>query len=111
MHQSKLSKRERTKQNKLARAIPILAQHTEAKYEETETYFRGGLRRVRPYYFTFTTHAKGRWCGEKLSEVFAREFRALEAEEYKRCIREGLVKVSSIYVYSYSYFICSTDTR
>ena len=66
---------------------------------------------MRPYYFTFTTHAKGRWCGEKLSEVFAREFRALEAEEYKRCIREGLVKVSSIYVYSYSYFICSTDTR
>ena len=49
VHQSKLSKRERTKQNKLARAIPILAQHTEAKYEETETYTSGGLRRVRPY--------------------------------------------------------------
>ena len=90
---AKLSKREKTKQNKLARSIPILDQHTDAKYGETETYFEAGLRKVRPYYFTFTTHAKGRWCGDKLSEVFAREFRALEPGEYRRCIEEGLVKV------------------
>ena len=25
---------------------------------ETETYFENGLRKVKPYYFTFTTHAK-----------------------------------------------------
>ena len=92
---SKPSKRERTKENKVARNIPILAQHTEAKFEETETYFQGGLRRVRPYYFTFTTHAKGRWVGEKLSEVFAREFRALEPAEYERCIEQGLVRVNN----------------
>ena len=90
---TKLSKRERTKQNKIARSIPILAQHTEAKFDETETYFENGLRKVRPYYFTFTTHAKGRWCGDKLRDVFAREFRALDPEEYERCIKEGLVKV------------------
>ena len=48
---------------------------------------------MRPYYFTFTTHAKGRWCGDKLSEVFAREFRALDTNEYNRCIEEGLIKV------------------
>ena len=90
---SKLSKRERTKQNKIARSIPILAQHTEAKFEETETYIENGLRKIRPYYFTFTTHAKGRWCGDRLKDVFAREFRALDPEEYERCIKEGLVKV------------------
>ena len=39
----KKSKRERTKENKEARNIPILAQHTEAKYEETETYFQVGI--------------------------------------------------------------------
>ena len=50
---------------------------------------------MRPYYFTFTTHAKGRWCGEKLSEVFAREFRALDQGEYSRCIERGLVKVNN----------------
>ena len=92
-HAAKLSKREKTKQNKIARSIPILDQHTDAKYEETETYFEAGLRKVRPYYFTFTTHAKGRWCGDKLSEVFAREFRALEPEEFRRCIQEGFVQV------------------
>ena len=92
---SKMSKREKTKQNKEARNIPILAQHTEAKYDETETFFQGGLRRVRPYYFTFTTHAKGRWVGERLCQVFAREFRALQEGEYSRCIELGLVKVNN----------------
>ena len=90
----KLSKREQTKKNKIARSIPILPQHTDAKYDETETYFENGLRKVRPYYFTFTTHAKGRWVGDKLSNVFAREFRAMEPKDYLRCIEEGLIKVN-----------------
>jgi len=94
VYSTKLSKRERTKQNKIVRDIPILPQHTEAKFEETETYFEKDLRKVRPYYFTFTTHAKGRWCGDKLSDVFAREFRAMEPQEYKRCIEEGFIKVN-----------------
>jgi hypothetical protein len=41
-----------------------------------------GLRKVYPYYFTFTTFTKGRWVGEKILDVFAREFRAHPAEEY-----------------------------
>lgn len=41
-----------------------------------------GLRKVYPYYFTFTTFTKGRWVGEKILEVFAREFRAHPVEEY-----------------------------
>ena len=98
----KLSKREKTKLNKVARSIPILDQHTEAKYNETETYFEAGLRKVRPYYFTFTTHAKGRWCGDKLSEVFAREFRALEPEEFYRCIQQGFVQVRKYYLLHYN---------
>jgi len=90
----RLSKRERTKKNKLARSIPILDQYTDAKFDETETYFENGLRKVRPYHFTFTTHAKGRWVGDKLSDVFAREFRAMEPGAYSRCIEEGLIRVN-----------------
>lgn len=45
----RLSKRERTKLNKVARDIPILAQHTEERYKETETFFEGGLRKVSVY--------------------------------------------------------------
>ena len=41
-----------------------------------------GLRKVYPYYFTFTTFTKGRWVGEKILDVFAREFRAHPVEEY-----------------------------
>ena len=43
---------------------------------------RAGLRKVYPYYFTFTTFTKGRWVGEKILEVFGREFRAHPVEEY-----------------------------
>lgn len=43
---------------------------------------RSGLRKVYPYYFTFTTFTKGRWVGEKILDVFAREFRAHPVEEY-----------------------------
>lgn len=41
-----------------------------------------GLRKVYPYYFTFTTFTKGRWVNQNILDVFAREFRAHPAEEY-----------------------------
>jgi hypothetical protein len=41
-----------------------------------------GLRKVYPYYFTFTTFTKGRWVGQKILDVFAKEFRAHPVEEY-----------------------------
>lgn len=53
-----------------------------------------GLRKVYPYYFTFTTFTKGRWVGEKILDVFAREFRAHPAEEYERCINAGTLTVN-----------------
>ncbi|KAJ8961157.1 hypothetical protein NQ318_008837, partial [Aromia moschata] len=53
-----------------------------------------GLRKVYPYYFTFTTFTKGRWVGERILDVFAREFRAHPAEEYERCIQAGTLTVN-----------------
>jgi len=47
-------------------------------------FFFSDLRKVYPYYFTFTTFTKGRWVGERILDVFAREFRAHPAEEYVR---------------------------
>ena len=57
---------------------------TDERYNETSYYHEPetGLRKVYPYYFTFTTFTKGRWVGEKILDVFAREFRAHPAEEY-----------------------------
>lgn len=43
-----------------------------------------GLRYVKPYYFTFTTHAKGRWVGSTVYDVFCREFQSETPEYYVR---------------------------
>ncbi|XP_026844499.1 RNA pseudouridylate synthase domain-containing protein 2-like [Drosophila persimilis] len=67
---------------------------TDEKYDETSYYFENGLRKVYPYFFTFTTFTKGRWVGEKILDVFAREFRAHPAEEYKRSIETGKLTVN-----------------
>ncbi|XP_053949814.1 pseudouridylate synthase RPUSD2 [Anastrepha ludens] len=64
------------------------------RYDETSYYFENGLRKVYPYYFTFTTFTKGRWVGEKILDVFSREFRAHPPEEYKRSILTGSLKVN-----------------
>ncbi|XP_055598085.1 pseudouridylate synthase RPUSD2-like isoform X3 [Uranotaenia lowii] len=67
---------------------------TDERYHETSYYIENGLRKVYPYYFTFTTFTKGRWVGEKILDVFAREFRAHPAEEYERCIKAGTLTVN-----------------
>ncbi|XP_055370718.1 pseudouridylate synthase RPUSD2-like [Condylostylus longicornis] len=67
---------------------------SEDRYNETSYYFENGLRKVYPYYFTFTTFTKGRWVGEKILDVFSREFRAHPAEEYERSINSGSLTVN-----------------
>lgn len=45
-----------------------------------------GLRCIKPYYFTFTTHAKGRWVGKQLIDIFKSEFKSNPVEYYVRMI-------------------------
>jgi len=47
------------------------------KYEETEYYFEGYLRKVYPYYYNYNAWCKGRWLGCKIYDVIKKEFRAL----------------------------------
>lgn len=68
---------------------------TDDKYEETSYYFDNGLRKVYPYYFTYTTYAKGRWVGKTLLDVFANEFRAHSSDEYETHIKRGLLTVNN----------------
>lgn len=67
---------------------------TEDRYDETSYYFENGLRKVYPYFFTFTTFTKGRWVGERILDVFMREFRAHPVEEYEKAIRSGNLTVN-----------------
>lgn len=66
----------------------------EDRFDETSYYVENGLRKVYPYFFTFTTYTKGRWVGESILDIFAREFRAQSADVYKRCIQNGTLTVN-----------------
>lgn len=89
---------------------------SDERYDETSYYFENGmanilinqlrrcsiiklqfigLRKVYPYFFTFTTFAKGRWVDEKILDVFVREFRAAPPEEYERSLEAGKLTVNS----------------
>lgn len=68
--------------------------YSDDRFNETSYYYESGLRKVYPYYFTFTTFTKGRWVGDTILDVFSREFRAHPAEEYKRCIEAGSLTVN-----------------
>lgn len=61
---------------------------------ETEYYFENGLRKVRPYKFIYHAHAKGRWLGRPLLDVFMGEFRDLTPAYYKDAIETGRITVN-----------------
>lgn len=45
-------------------------------------YYEGGLRRVKPYHYTYNTFCKERWRGRTLEEIFTSEFRDRRPEYY-----------------------------
>lgn len=57
-------------------------------------YFENGLRKVKPYYFTYKTHVKSRWIGRTVHEVFTKEL-GQEADITKKEISNKLIYVSS----------------
>ncbi|XP_064641365.1 pseudouridylate synthase RPUSD2-like [Lineus longissimus] len=61
---------------------------------ETKYFFENGLRKVRPYFFTFSTYAKRRWVGRTILDVYSEEFLQLTREEYKLFIEAGSLKVN-----------------
>ena len=46
-----------------------------------------GLRKVKPYWYNYTTMAKGRWLGREILEIISTEFRDRSMEYY---VRPGL---------------------
>lgn len=63
-------------------------------FEETSYYVKDGLRYIKPYFFTFTTHCKGRWFGKKLIDVFTKEFRMESPAYYKAAVESGKITVN-----------------
>ena len=57
-------------------------------------YYEGGLRRIKPYHWTYNTWVKERWRGRTIMEVFESEFRDRPKEYYQQCIDSGFVVVN-----------------
>ncbi|KAL2149189.1 hypothetical protein VTH82DRAFT_8537 [Thermothelomyces myriococcoides] len=57
-------------------------------------YFKDGLRRVSPYFYTYNTWCKERWRGRELVEVFQSEFRDRPIEYYRAAMESGQVAVN-----------------
>jgi RluA family pseudouridine synthase len=65
-------------------ANEIISQTIHMDGTETEDfYFKDGLRYVKPYYFDYKSHAKGRWVGMTALEMYTKEF-SYYTEEYVR---------------------------
>lgn len=55
----------------------------------------GHLRKVYPYFFTWITHAKERWYGRTIEDVFQYEFRrAILKQNFDDIMRNGLVRIN-----------------
>ncbi|XP_067651015.1 pseudouridylate synthase RPUSD2-like [Haliotis asinina] len=63
-------------------------------YEETEYYYENGLRKVYPYYYTFTSYVKQRWLGRTILDVIRSEFKAYSEEDYINAISSGNLTVN-----------------
>lgn len=53
-----------------------------------------GLRRVRPYYWTYKTYCKERWRGRALIDIFESEFRDRPVEYYRTSMEGGEICVN-----------------
>ena len=56
--------------------------------------FEDGLRRVKPYHFTYNTWCKERWRGRKLIDIFESEFRDRPLEYYRKSMETGDIFVN-----------------
>lgn len=46
--------------------------------------YANGLKKLQPYWYNYTTMAKGRWLGREILEVVSTEFRDRSMEYYVR---------------------------
>ncbi|OCK82601.1 pseudouridine synthase [Lepidopterella palustris CBS 459.81] len=72
-------------------------------------YLEEGLRKVRPYHFTYNTYCKERWRNREILEIFASEFRDRPAEYYKNAILDGRVVLNGKPISSTSHIVRNGD--
>ena len=58
-------------------------------------YLEDGLRKVRPYHFTYNTYCKERWRGRELLDIFATEFRDRPQAYYVRRLFHSMERIQA----------------
>ena len=65
-------------------SIPISPHDDSERLETIDKASRPGLKKIPPYWYPYTTMAKGRWLGREILEVVSTEFRDRSMEFYVR---------------------------
>jgi 23S rRNA-/tRNA-specific pseudouridylate synthase len=66
------------------------------------------VRWIQPYFYTFTTHAKARWVGRTVLDIYTTEFGSYPRDYYEAAIRQGRIQVCNATV-DPSYIIQNQD--
>ncbi|OCH94146.1 pseudouridine synthase [Obba rivulosa] len=53
-----------------------------------------GLKKIAPYWYPYTTMAKGRWLGREILEVVSTEFRDRSMEYYRYALESGVTTIN-----------------
>ena len=88
-HQRQEEKKKKQEEEKEMKGI------TQEEIQETEYYFENGMRRVMPYWYTFTVNAKGRWIGKSIVHVFVNEFKLCNETITKQKIDNHQIKINN----------------
>ncbi|KAF8266331.1 pseudouridine synthase [Lactarius quietus] len=55
---------------------------------------RPGLRKISPYWYPYTTMAKGRWLNREILEIVSTEFRDRSIEYYRYALESGVTTIN-----------------
>ncbi|KAH9042921.1 pseudouridine synthase [Lactarius deliciosus] len=81
---------------KLESSLPVFPFHTNKLhlplYHLQTT--RPGLRKIAPYWYPYTTMAKGRWLDREILEIVSTEFRDRSTEYYRYALESGVTTIN-----------------
>ncbi|KAK6520492.1 hypothetical protein TWF506_000745 [Arthrobotrys conoides] len=72
-------------------------------------YFEGGMRRVKPYHYTYNTFCKERWRNKTIFEIYGTEFRDRPQEYYKTAVLKGMISINGVPTHSLDQIIRNGD--
>merc|ERR1712142_1279064 len=90
-NQRKENEKDKKRLAKRGRVIDLTANENQV---EVSYVFEGGLRKVKPYFYTYQTYVRGRWIGRTVLDVVSSEFRYDNHENYATRLRQGLINVN-----------------